>query len=110
MAEVEKLASLIAGTILTYHDNLLEAYNQNPAYKTEYNAANVGTTHLLNRILFLEGNHENEPSLLKFRLKFKVAGQIQAAPEIVESFGILEKIHSPGLICDQSIDININVE
>lgn len=35
----KNLTALIAGPILNYHDQLIEAYNQDTTYKTEYNAA-----------------------------------------------------------------------
>lgn len=89
--ELEKLTALIAGSILTYHDQLIEAYNQDPTYKTEYNAASLGILAQLRQIQFLAGNPADTSSM-KMKLKFLVTGQLKATRAISEEFGIIEKI------------------
>ncbi|TRU84816.1 MAG: hypothetical protein EWV76_15525, partial [Microcystis novacekii Mn_MB_F_20050700_S1] len=89
--ELEKLTALIAGSILTYHDQLIEAYNQDPTYKTEYNAASLGILAQLRQIQFLAGNPPDTSSM-KMKLKFLVTGQLKATRAISEEFGIIEKI------------------
>ena len=89
--ELEKLTALIAGSILTHHDQLIEAYNQDPTYKTEYNAASLGILAQLHQIQFLAGNPADTSSI-KMTLKFLVTGQLKATRAISENFGIIEKI------------------
>ena len=90
-SQLEQLTALIAGCILTYHDQLIQAYNQDPTYKTQYNAGGIGTVHYLNQIQFLEGKITSTPSL-KTSLKFMVSGQLKATREITEGFGLIEKV------------------
>lgn len=108
-SNVEKLVSLVVGTTIVNHDALIAAYNQDPAYTTTYNARSVGTDHQLSQIQFLGGTPEQLP-ILKTNLNFLVSGQIKATREITEGFGLIEKIHSPGRISDQPIDIVIQVD
>jgi hypothetical protein len=89
--ELEKLTALIAGSILTHHDQLIEAYNQDPTYKTEYNAASLRILAQLHQIQFLAGNPADTSSI-KMKLKFLVTGQLKATRSISEAFGIIEKI------------------
>ncbi|WP_228021159.1 hypothetical protein [Microcystis sp. LEGE 08355] len=89
--ELEKLTALIAGSILTHHDQLIEAYNQDTTYKTEYNAASLGILAQLRQIQFLAGNPADTSSI-KMKLKFLVTGQLKATRAISENFGIIEKI------------------
>ncbi|CCI03453.1 hypothetical protein [Microcystis aeruginosa] len=89
--ELEKLTALIAGSILTHHDQLIEAYNQDTTYKTEYNAASLGILAQLRQIQFLAGNTADTSSI-KMKLKFLVTGQLKATRAISENFGIIEKI------------------
>jgi hypothetical protein len=89
--ELEKLTALIAGSILTYHDQLIEAYNQDPTYKTEYNADSLRILAQLRQIQFLAGNPADTSSI-KITLKFLVTGQLKATRAISEDFGIIEKI------------------
>lgn len=106
---LEKLASLIAGLIMTQHNQLIEACNQDPAYKTEYSAGGISTTHQLSQIQFLAGQPEYT-SPMHLKLKFVVSGQIKATREVTEGFGLIEKIHSPDRPATQGIDIAIAVE
>jgi hypothetical protein len=87
----KNLTALIAGSILTHHDQLIEAYNQDPTYKTEYNAASLGILAQLHQIQFLAGNPADTSSI-KMTLKFLVTGQLKATRAISEDFGIIEKI------------------
>ena len=89
--ELEKLTALIAGSILTYHDQLIEAYNQDPTYKTEYNADSLRILAQLRQIQFLAGNPADTSSI-KITLKFLVTGQLKATRAISEDFGIIKKI------------------
>lgn len=89
--ELEKLTALIAGSILTYHDQLIEAYNQDPTYKTEYNADSLRILAQLRQIQFLAG-YPADTSSIKMKLKFLVTGQLKATRAISEEFGIIEKI------------------
>ncbi|WP_239698053.1 hypothetical protein [Microcystis aeruginosa] len=89
--KLEELTALIAGSILTHHDQLIEAYNQDPAYKTEYNADSLRILAQLRQIQFLAG-HPADTSSIKMKLKFLVTGQLKATRAISEEFGIIEKI------------------
>ncbi|MGV2388042.1 MAG UNVERIFIED_CONTAM: hypothetical protein LVR29_06135 [Microcystis novacekii LVE1205-3] len=51
--ELEKLTALIAGSILTYHDQLIEAYNQIPPTKQNIMPASLGILAQLRQIQFL---------------------------------------------------------
>jgi len=108
-AEVEKFTSLVAGNILAYHDSLLLAGNQDNAYKTEYQAGGVSTRHHLTQIQLIEG--QPDPTAIpKTRLKFTVSGHLKSSREITEGFGLIEKIHSPGKVSTQAVDIVVQVE
>ncbi len=89
--ELEELTALIAGSILTHHDQLIEAYNQDPTYKTEYNADSLRILAQLRQIQFLAG-HPADTSSIKMKLKFLVTGQLKATRTISEKFGIIEEI------------------
>jgi len=109
LGEMEQLASLIAGTILTHQSALITACNQDPSHITVYDSGGVSTQHQLSQIQFLEGKLEVAASS-KTQLRFSVAGQIRATREITEGFGLIEKIHSPGRLSDQAIDIAVEVD
>jgi hypothetical protein len=89
--ELEKLTALIAGSILTNHDDLIESCSQDPTYKTEYNADSLRILAQLRQIQFLAGNPADTSSI-KITLKFLVTGQLKATRAISEDFGIIEKI------------------
>lgn len=108
MGKVEKWASLTTGMILTSHDEQLEQYNL--ANKTEYVANQFLTTHTLDRIHLLEGVPSSAGANFKLQLKFRAAGQLKLVKEITSGFGLIEKIHSPGKISTQPVDIEIGVE
>jgi hypothetical protein len=84
--ELEELTALIAGSILTYHDQLID-----PTYQTEYNADSLRILAQLRQIQFLAGNPADTSSI-KMKLKFLVTGQLKATRAISENFGIIEKI------------------
>lgn len=84
--ELEKLTALIAGSILTHHDQLID-----PTYQTEYNADSLRILAQLRQIQFLAGNPA-DTSPIKMKLKFLVTGQLKATRTISEEFGIIEKI------------------
>ena len=84
--ELEELTALIAGSILTYHDQLID-----PTYQTEYNADSLRILAQLRQIQFLAGNPADTSSI-KMKLKFLVTGQLKATRAISEEFGIIEKI------------------
>lgn len=107
-AEVEKLASLVTAMILTNHDQLIERYNFTD--KTEYLAGQFLSTHALAQIQVIEGVHGRSDSAFKLQLRFKAAGQMTLTKEITEGFGLIEKIHSPGRISGEPVDIEIVVE
>lgn len=92
--ELEELTALIAGSILTYHDQLIESYNQDPTYQTEYNTASLRVISQLRQIQFLAGNPADTASM-KIKLKFLVTGQLKATRTIGEEFGIIETIKMP---------------
>lgn len=107
--ELEKLAFLTAGAIVTHHDHLIEACNQDPNYQTRYITGNLETTYQLNRIQFLAGTPEYGTTA-KLRLRFSVSGQLKATRALTEGFGLIEKIHSPDRPAAQGIDIAIALE
>lgn len=106
--EVEKWASLITSMILTNQDELIEHYNVTA--KTEYIANQFLTTHTIDRIHILSGNPNHSGSLFNIQLRYEVAGQMKLIREIIDGFGIIEKIHSPGRISEQPVDIDIDLE
>jgi hypothetical protein len=108
MAKVEKWASLATGMILTNHDELCERYNVTD--KTEYVANQFITTHSIDHIHMLEGIPSNAGAIFKLQLQLKVAGQLKLAKEIIDGFGLIEKIHSPGRISEHPIDIEVELE
>ena len=106
--DVEKWASLTTGMILTNHDELVERYNFTD--KTEYLANQFFTSHTLDRIQILEGMNDRSGAILKLQLKFKTFGQLKLVKAIAGGFGLIEKIHSPGRISEEPVDIEIGVE
>ncbi|NUM65905.1 hypothetical protein HUU39_11615 [candidate division KSB1 bacterium] len=107
IAEVEKWASLATGMILTSHDELIEQYNFTT--KTEYTANQFLTYHTLDRIQMLEGVPSRADNCVKLQLKFKVVGQMKLTKAITSDFGLIEKIHSPGRISEQPVDVEIEL-
>jgi len=108
MAAVEKWASLANGMILTSHDELIEQYNVTA--KTEYIANQFITRHTLGRLQSLEGSPGRQESALKMQLTYSATGYITLIKEIVDGFGLIQKIHSPGQISDHPVDIEIGLE
>jgi hypothetical protein len=107
--QMEQLASLASGVLLVFHDELVEAFNQDPAFQTIYTAGAVTTTHLLSRLQFQSGHLIYTPAL-KMSLTFMASGQITAARAITEGFGLIAKIHSPGITSEHPVDIEIELE
>lgn len=109
IAAVEQLASLASGTLLTAHDELIDAYNRDPAFQTVYTAGDVTTTHRLGR-LQIQGAQTSYAPVPKMTLSFLAAGQITAARLIHDGFGLIEKVRSPGVTSEHPVDIEIGVE
>lgn len=106
---VEQLASLASGVLLTHHDEVVEACNQDPAFQTIYTSGNVTTSHSLNRLQYQSGLVVFTPSL-RMTLTFMASGQILATRAISEGFGLIQKIHSPGIVSEHPVDIDIGTE
>jgi len=107
--QVEQLASLTSGALLTAHDELLDAYNRDPVFQTTYTAGSVTTAHRLSRLHLLTAQMAYTPSL-KMTLGLRVSGQITAARAIQGGFGLIEKVHSPGVASTHSVDIEIDLK
>lgn len=107
-AAVEKWASLTTAMILTSHDELVEGYNL--IARTEYVANRFTTSHTIGQIQVLEGVLGRSDSTFSLQLKYNVAGQVKLTKEIVDGFGLIERIHSPGRISEHPVDIDIGVE
>ena len=108
MASIEQWVALICTMILTNHDELLEQYNQTD--KTEYIANQYMVTNTISRIDLLEGIPDTSGSNPRFKLALAVQGQTKAVKEILDGFGLIEKVHSPGKISDHIVDVDIGVE
>lgn len=107
LALVEQWASLATGMILTNHDELIEQYNITA--KTEYVANQFITRHTLDRLHILEGSPGRQESALTMQLTYKAIGQVTLIKEIIDGFGLIEKIHSPGQISEHPVDVEIAV-
>jgi hypothetical protein len=105
---LEQWTSLVTGMILTSHDDLIEQYNLSA--KTEYVANQFITRHTLGRIHVLEGIPGRQESALKMQLISNAIGQVTVIKEIVDGFGLIEKIHSPGRVSEAPVDVEIGVE
>jgi len=107
-AGVEKWASLANAMILTSHDELIKNYNVTD--KTEYLANQFISAHTIDRINLLAGIPDASQTVPKAQFTFQVQGQIKAVKEIVGGFGLITKIHSPGRISDQPVDIEVGLD
>jgi hypothetical protein len=107
--QLEQLASLTTGALLTAHDDLLDAYNRDPVFQTTYTSGSVTTTHRLSRVQLLTAHMAYTPSI-KIALGLQVAGQLTASRAIQDGFGLIEKVRSPGATSIHPVDIEIGVE
>ena len=105
IAESEQLAALSSSMILTQQNELLEHYNFTD--RTEYIANQYVASHTLDHIDMLSGAPESLVNASRYQSVFQVHGRIKHTKEIVEGFGLIEKIHSPGVVSDHPIDIKI---
>lgn len=108
MADIEKWASLANTMILTNHDELIKNYNFTDI--TEYVANRFICVHTIDRIDFLSGIPDTSEKSPKFQFRYHVQGQIKPVKEIVEGFGLIKKIHSPGRISEHPVDIEVGLK
>lgn len=109
-ATVEKLGSLVAGSILIEQQTLLADFNNNAAFKAEYSAGNIGTLHRLHQIHLLTGMPRYQVAIPRLQLGFEATGLLKTTRAITDGFGLIERVHSPGRVSDQPVDILIDVE
>lgn len=76
---LEAATSLILAAILTFHDELINGFNQGISAqnlaKSEYSSTNLSTYHTLNHIEFLDGTPTGANPQAGWRLQFKAIGQ-----------------------------------
>lgn len=106
-SELEILTSLCLSMISTNHDELLTSYNQTD--KTVYSANDYVSEHSLSHIQLLKGQVDFQNNILKEELHFLVKGQIKSIKTLSGGFGLIEKVHSPGIISDHAVDVEPNL-
>ena len=102
MTHVEKWASLANAIILTNHDELTQRYNF--SHRTEYVANRYYSTHTINHIQALNGILDASGAVPKLQFKFQVQGQVKAVKEILEGYGLIEKIQISGDVLGEPVD------
>jgi hypothetical protein len=90
LSNIENLSSLILGIILTGSDDLIQQYNVSAT--TQYQSQQTSTTHLINQINIIEGNHKTSVNTLNFELKLQVKGQLKLLRNIQGTPGIIKTI------------------
>ncbi|MEW6491436.1 MAG: hypothetical protein AB1589_02635 [Cyanobacteriota bacterium] len=92
-ANLEKLISLVTGSILINQEPLIQNYNFTEP--TQYQTQNDGiiTTHFLNKINFIEGNYNTLIDKFEFQIKFKTFGQLKVTKTVTEALDIIEKVN-----------------
>lgn len=105
---VEPLASLISGIILTNSTNFIETFNTRA--KTEYQAGPYATTHTIAQINLLEGLTNRLETIYSLQLKFNVIGQLMLIKEVVDGFGLIEQIYSPGKTPRPGVEIDVRID
>lgn len=86
-----RLGSLAAGVLLTWQDELRGAAEVEHATRRS-----VSTSHRITRLDFVDGVPEAFAGGRRMRLSFQVTGQMKLMREAAGSFGIIERIQSPG--------------
>lgn len=92
LENIEKLASLILGIILTNSEDLIEQYNVTST--THYESQQTTTTHLINQINALEGNYKtlDNTQNLNFEFKLQVKGHLKLVRTVAGVPRPIEKI------------------
>ncbi|AOY81297.1 hypothetical protein BJP36_16700 [Moorena producens JHB] len=82
LTNLEKLASLTTGVILTNYKELIENYNLSNS--TNYQAQQTSTTHTISQITIFEGSYDYLNNTSKLKLKWQVIGQVNFSKTITE--------------------------
>jgi hypothetical protein len=90
LGNIEKLASLILGIILTNSEDLIEQYNVTST--THYQSQQTTTTHLINQFNVLEGNYKTLDTTQNFELKLQVKGHLKLVRTVAGVPRPIEKI------------------
>ncbi|AOX00806.1 hypothetical protein BJP34_16365 [Moorena producens PAL-8-15-08-1] len=90
LTNLEKLASLTTGIILTNNKELIETYNLSTA--NNYQAKQTATTHSISQITILEGSYDYLNNTPKLKLKWQVIGQVNFSKTITEFVAPIEEI------------------
>ncbi|NEO79620.1 hypothetical protein [Moorena sp. SIO4G3] len=90
LTNLEKLASLTTGIILTNYKELIENYNLSTA--NNYQAQQTSTTHRISQITILEGSYDYLNNTPKLKLKWQVIGQVNFSKSITEFVAPIEEI------------------
>ncbi|WP_424103246.1 hypothetical protein [Moorena producens] len=90
LTNLEKLASLTTGIILTNNKELIETYNLSTA--NNYQAQQTATTHRISQITILEGSYDYLNNTPKLKLKWQVIGQVNFSKTITEFVAPIEEI------------------
>ena len=99
-AALEEIASLVLGSLLTYHDQLIETYNTT---KPKYQSHSVSTHHYLRQFQFLRGTPVYRPSAVGLQLAFRVTGHLVLTRPLTES---LIPIHKVEIIPSPNLSLN----
>lgn len=108
VSESEQLAALSSSMILTQQNELLDHFNV--VDPTEYIANQYVTKHSLDRIDLMAGAPETQSNVYQYQSTFQVHGQIKYTKAIVDGFGLIEKVHSPGVDSEHPVDIEVNLD
>lgn len=103
-AGVSKLGSLAAGVLLTWQEELRSAAEVEHVTKRT-----VSTSHRITRLDFVDGAPEVFAAGAHLRLTFKATGQMRLMREAAGSFGIIERIRSPGATAPGAVALDVEV-
>ncbi len=101
---VERLSSLVAGIVLTEHDEILDHVNR--VKSVTYTADRYTTAHTFDRLTLVDGPAvEVSGGVVHQRLRFRATGRLEATRALADGFGLIERVHSPGRISKHPVDV-----
>ena len=91
LGNLEKLASLILGIILTNSEDLLQEYNVTAS--TSYQSKAIATVHIINQINILDSLYKTTAEPQSFELKLQAKGQLKLSRNIGGDLDTIKNIN-----------------
>ena len=95
LGSLEKISSLVVGSLLTNHDTLVESYNisTKAELKPEYRANQLFTRHHLRQFQFLYGTPTFPTNSVGLQLAFTAIGYLTLTKILTEDLSRIQTIH-----------------